>query len=180
MDTNGSEGKDTRTSHEARLAIVEKHVRRENQHDLEGVMATFGENAGYHDEPWSERHEGRDSVRAYYEGLLRALPDLRIDVQQRHVTDEHVILEVVISGTHIGAWRGLPGTGRHVEFPLCAVYAFDDQGKLAWERIYYDRATVLQQIGIFRDPDHGLGRILTPLTHPAIVARALARKLRQR
>jgi steroid delta-isomerase-like uncharacterized protein len=180
MNANDSEGKDTHTSHKERLAIVEKHVQQENQHDLDGVMATFGENAEYHDEPWSEHHEGRDGVRAYYEGLLHALPDLHIDVQQRHVTDEHVILEVVISGTHIGAWRGLPGTGRHVEFPLCAVYAFDDQGKLAWERIYYDRATVLQQLGIFRNPDSGLGRVLTPLAHPVTIARALARKLRLR
>jgi steroid delta-isomerase-like uncharacterized protein len=91
---------------------VEEHIQQENQHDLDGIMATFGENAWYDNEPVGEHHDGRDSVRAYYEDLLQALPDFHIDIHQRHVTDEHVILEVTISGTHKGNWRGLPGTGR--------------------------------------------------------------------
>jgi len=35
----------------ARIAIVEKHVRLENAHDLEGVLSTFGDTARYDDEP---------------------------------------------------------------------------------------------------------------------------------
>jgi hypothetical protein len=35
------------------------------------------------------------------------------------------VLEVTIRGTHLGPWRGLPATARRMEFPLCAVYAFD-------------------------------------------------------
>jgi steroid delta-isomerase-like uncharacterized protein len=162
------------------VTVVEEHVQRENQHDLDGIMATFGDDAWYDDESWGEHHDGRDGVRAYYEDLLRALPDLRIDVERRHVTDEHVILEVVISGTHTGPWRGLPGTGRRVKFPLCAVYAFDEDEKLAGERIYYDRATVLRQLGIFHEPNRGLGRLLTPLTHPLTTARAVWRTVRER
>ena len=50
----------------ARLKIVDEHVRLENQHDLDGIMATFGGTAHYDDEPWGEQHEGRDGVRAYY------------------------------------------------------------------------------------------------------------------
>lgn len=180
MPPNDGVDEETTVSRDARLAVVEEHVQQENQHDLDGIMATFGEDAWYDDEPWGEHHDGRDGVRAYYEDLLRALPDLHIDIQRRHVTAEHVVLEVVISGTHTGQWRGLPGTGRHVEFPLCAVYAFDDRNKLAGERIYYDRATVLRQLGIFRNPDRGLGRVLTPLAHPVTIARALARSIRRR
>lgn len=180
MKANDSGTEGTPASREERLALVEEHVLQENQHDLDGIMATFGEEPWYDDEPWGEHHEGADGVRAYYEDLLRALPDLRIDIQRRHVTHEHVILEVSIRGTHTGVWRGLPGTGRQVEFPLCAVYAFDDQNKLAGERIYYDRATVLRQLGIFRDPNRGLGRILTPLAHPVTIIRALTRSIRKR
>lgn len=180
MSTTDSGPEETRASRDARLAVVEEHVQAENQHNLDGIMGTFGDGAWYDDEPWAEHHDGREGVRAYYEGLLRAVPDLHIDVQQRHVTAEHVILEVIITGTHTGPWRGLPGTGRRVEFPLCAVYAFDDQDRLTGERIYYDRATILRQLGIFRDPDRGLGRVLTPLTHPVTIARALIRSIRQR
>jgi steroid delta-isomerase-like uncharacterized protein len=110
--------------------------------------------------------------------LLRALPDLHIDVHQRHVTDDHVILETTISGTHEGNWREFPGTGREVEFDTCAVFAFDDQNELAGERIYYDRASLLRQLGIFHDPERGIGQVLTPLTHPVTFVRALARNVR--
>ena len=159
-----------------RLALVKEHVRLENAHDLDGIMGTFGADARYDDEPWSEHHLGRDQVRSYYQTLLKAAPDLNIDVQKQHVTDDAVILEVVISGTHRGPWRGLPATGRRLEFPLCGVYSFGADGKLAGERIYYDRATVLRQLGVFREPTTLAGRILTPLAHPITVARALFRR----
>lgn len=86
-------------------------------------------------------------------------------------------LEVRTSGTHLGPWRGLPPTGRPVSFPLCGLYTFDEDGKLAGERIYYDRGYVLQQVGLFRDPQSLLGRLEILLAHPVTVARAYARKL---
>ena len=168
----------SRTSREERLAIVEEHVEQENRHDIDGIMSTFGESPWYDNEPVDEHHDGRGGVRTHYEDLLRALPDLHIDVHQRHVTDDHVILETTVTGTHEGNWRGLPGTGRAVEFDACAVFAFDDQEKLAGERLYYDRATLLRQLGILHDPERGLGQILTPLAHPVTFARALVRSIR--
>jgi steroid delta-isomerase-like uncharacterized protein len=162
----------------ARIARVEEHVRLENEHDLEGVMQTYAESARYDDEPYDEHHHGSGEVRLYYERLMRALPDLRIEIQRRHATDEVVILECIIGGTHLGEWRGLPATGRRVRFPLCAVYTFDGD-RLAGEKIYYDRATVLRHVGVFHEPDTRLGRILTALTHPLTMLRAIARMARR-
>jgi len=130
----------------ARMALLDQHIRLENEHDLEGVLATFGYSAHYDDEAWGEHYEGSSGVRQFYKQLMKALPDLQIDVQRRHVTDEAILVEVVIRGTHLGEWRGLPATGRRVEFPLCGVYTFDAEERLAGERIYYDRATVLRQL----------------------------------
>jgi len=164
----------------ARIAIVEQHIRHENEHDLEAVLRTFGEGARYDDEPWSEHYEGRDGVRQFYAQLMNALPDLVIEVQRRHVAEDAILVEVIIRGTHLGAWRGLPATGRRVEFPLCGVYTFDAENRLAGEKIYYDRGTVLRQLGVFHEPTSGLGQICTLATHPITVARALARKLLRR
>lgn len=161
----------------ARMALVEQHIRLENEHDLEGVLRTFGDAARYDDEPWGEHFEGRSGVRQFYEQLMKALPDLEIEVQRRHVTADAILVEVVIRGTHLGGWRGLPATGRRVEFPLCGVYTFDDADRLAGEKIYYDRGTVLRQLGVFHEPQSALGRISILATHPATIVRALARKL---
>jgi steroid delta-isomerase-like uncharacterized protein len=161
----------------ARMAIVEQHIRLENAHDLEGVLRTFGDTARYDDEAWDEHYEGADGVRQFYEQLMKALPDLEIEVQRQHFADDAILVEVVIRGTQLGEWRGLPATGRRVEFPLCGVYTFDADDRLAGEKIYYDRATVLGQVGVFHDPQSLLGQVCTFATHPVTVARAFGRKL---
>jgi steroid delta-isomerase-like uncharacterized protein len=160
-----------------RIAMVEEHIRLENAHDLEAVLKTFGDNARYDDEAWGEHYKDRAGVRLFYEQLMQALPDLQIEVQRQHVTDDAILVEVMIRGTHLGGWRGLPATGRRVEFPLCGVYTFDSGNRLAGEKIYYDRGTVLRQLGIFHEPESVLGRICTAATHPVTLARALGRKL---
>jgi steroid delta-isomerase-like uncharacterized protein len=111
---------------------------------------------------------------------MTALPDFEIDVQHRHVADDAVLVEVIIRGTHLGGWRGLPATGRRIEFPLCGVYTFDAGDRLAGEKIYYDRGTVLRQLGVFHEPPSVLGRICILMTHPITITRALARKLLRR
>jgi len=162
-----------------RVAIVEEHVRHENEHNLEGVIQTFGESARYDDEPWNQHYEGRERVRQFYEQLMSALPDLSIEIVRRHVAAETVVLEVVIRGTQLGPWRGLPATGRRVEVPLCGVYTFGADDLLAGERIYYDRAMVLRQLGVFHEPQTALGGIAILLTHPWTILQALARRLRR-
>jgi len=161
----------------ARIALVEKHVRLENEHQLEGVLGTFGDNAQYQDEAWGDSYAGRSGVRKYYEQLMAALPDLEIKIRQQHVTDDNILLEVLICGTHLGPWRGLPATGRRVEIPLCGVYTFDESDRLISERIYYDRATVLRQLGVFREPQTLLGRLGLLVTHPITIAGAFFRSL---
>jgi steroid delta-isomerase-like uncharacterized protein len=161
---------------QARIAVVDEHIRCENRHDLDGVMATFGTEARYDDEPWGDHRTGRDGVRSYYTELMRALPDLEIEVKNQHVASESLVLEVTIRGTHLGPWRGLPATGRLMEFPLCGVYSFDADDRLEGERIYYDRGVVLGQLGLFHEPSRGLGRVVTAFSHPVTIARAYLRR----
>jgi steroid delta-isomerase-like uncharacterized protein len=139
-------------------------------------MATFGTDARYDDEPWGDHRTGRDGVRSYYTELMRALPDLTIEVKNQHVASEGVVVEVTIRGTHLGPWRGLPATGRLIEFSLCGVYSFDANDRLAGERIYYDRGVVLGQLGLFHEPSRGLGRMVTAFSHPMTIARAYLRR----
>jgi steroid delta-isomerase-like uncharacterized protein len=164
----------------ARIALVEQHLQLENEHDLEAVLRTFGDTARYDDEAWGECFQGRNGVHRFYQQLMKALPDLEIEVQRRHVTDDAILVEVRIRGTHLGGWRGLPATGRRIDFPLCGVYTFDADDRLAGEKIYYDRGTVLTQLGVFREPQSVLGHICILATHPTTIARAFARKLIRR
>ena len=98
-------------------------------------------------------------------------------MQQRHSSEAAVILEVIIRGHHLGSWRGLPPTGRPIQFPLCGIYTFDDENRLAGEKIYYDRATVLRQLGVFHEPDRFWGRIHAFVMHPVTMAQIIGRMI---
>lgn len=133
----------------ARIRTVEEHIRCENLHDLDALMGTFSEAACYDVEPFGDHFVGRDAVRAFYAGILQIMPDLHIDVRHRYFASDALILEVTIRGSHSAEWMGVPATGKRLEFPLCAVYTFDAEDKLAGERIYFDRATILEQMGAY-------------------------------
>jgi len=66
----------------------------------------------------------------------------------RHVAEETVILDVMVLGTHAGTWRGIPPTGRRVEFPVCAIFTFDDEDRIQAEIAHYDRMTASNQLGV--------------------------------
>lgn len=157
------------------MALVEEHVRCENAHYLDGVLETFGATARYDDAPWDAHYEGLAGVKDFYSQLMRALPDLSIDIVRRHVAKETIVLEVMIRGTQLGMWRGLPATGRKVEIPLCGIYTFTNDDRLSGEKIYYDRATVLRQLGVFREPQTIGGRLGILLMHPWTLVKATLR-----
>ena len=109
--------------------------------------------------------------------MLQALPGLHLDVRRLHASTSAVIVEVIIRGRYLGPWRGLPATGSEIEIPLCGIFTFDDENRLAGEKIYYDRATLLRQLGLFHEPDSAVGRIGTVLMHPLTMARVVTRRL---
>ena len=132
----------------ARLAQVEEHARAENAHELDALVDTFGDRPFWDDRAGSERHDGRDGVRTYYAELFAGFPDFHFYVDRRHVAADAVIMEVTVHGTHTGTWKGIPPTGRHVSFPVCAVFTFDDTDRIEAETVYFDRLTVLTQLGV--------------------------------
>jgi hypothetical protein len=52
--------------------------------------------------------------------------------------------------------------------------------RLVCERVYFDSATVLRQLGIAHDPLTVTGRVATVLNHPVTVGRALLRQATSR
>ena len=152
---------------EERIKLVDEHVQAEVERDLEKIMRTWGEAPDFDDVPWDEKFKGRDGIREHYEELLTAFPDLDIIVHDRHVTDRLVILEVTVTGTHLGDWRDLPAMGKRMESRVCALYGFDEKGMLSLERTYYDKAKILEQLGIFQDPRTTTGKVMAAITPPS-------------
>ena len=132
----------------ARVQVVQEHLRLESLHDLDGLMQLFSPSALHHDAAAGEQRTEPGAIRAYHEELFRGFPDFRLDLTQTYATEEVVVLESSVSGTHQGEFKGVPATGKRFEIPVCGIYTFDENDRIAGEKIYYDRMTLLTQLGV--------------------------------
>lgn len=126
--------------------------------------------------------DGPDAVADAYRELSTAFPDMRFtDIEAGSLCHhgDRVILESRVQGTRRGHYRGLPPTGRWVDLPVVAIFEFDGPD-LVCERAYFDRISLLMQLGVARDPNTTAGRIATVLNHPMTVARAALHSRRAR
>jgi steroid delta-isomerase-like uncharacterized protein len=128
----------------ARIRLVEEHVRVENTRDIEATLGTFGRHP--HCVVNGENLYGHDSIRGFYESFFRAFPDLKVTVDQRHVSAEAITLEVTLTGTHLGTFGGIPASGRRIAIPLCAIFKFDEDERILGEWVYFDNALVMEQL----------------------------------
>jgi steroid delta-isomerase-like uncharacterized protein len=130
----------------ARIKIMDEHFRAENAHELDATMATLNETPQF--KLNNDEFGGQDSVRAFYASLFTAFPDLHFEVTRRYVSDEAIIVEATLSGTHQNEWSGIAATGRRVQLPFTGIFLFDENDRLAGERVYCDNALVLRQFGV--------------------------------
>ena len=134
---------------ERQREIVAKHIRGENEHDWAAVYDTFvqDDRAYYDVVPLGTRFKGIGGVRGFYESIAAALPDLHVNVISEFDVPGCSIREVVVTGTHKGKFAGVQPLGNAIRIEMAAFYTFDEgSGKLISERIYYDQASVVEQM----------------------------------
>src|SRR4051795_201066 len=138
-----------------REAIVRELLASENAHDYDVTLATF-EHPRYELVATGDVYDGEEAVRAYFAETRRAFPDQRNELIALHHSDDHVIVEVDVLGTHLGPLRALPPTGRAFRCRTCAHFVFDGD-RLLCERAYFDQLTVMRQLGLAHDSRRSRG-----------------------
>jgi steroid delta-isomerase-like uncharacterized protein len=161
-----------------REAIVIEHMESENRHEYDVTIATF-EHPRYELIGTGDVYDGAEEVARYFEETRTAFPDQENELISLHHSDDAVIVEAWVRGTHLGPYRGLPPTGRKWEMRFVAVFVFEED-RLMCERVYFDANTVLRQLGIAHDPLSLTGRIATVFNHPVTIGQALVRQLARR
>ena len=96
--------------------------------------------------PTGQVYDGDDEVLAYHRNQRTAFPDQRHENVRHHVADDAVISEFDLLGTNLGAFYGLPPTGKAFSVPVVAVFFFEGD-RIVNERVYLDSASMLTQIG---------------------------------
>ncbi|HSD23254.1 MAG TPA: ester cyclase [Solirubrobacterales bacterium] len=158
-----------------REEIVREHMESENRHEFDVTLDTF-DHPRYELIATGEVHDGPGEVSAYFEETRRAFPDQRNELVALHHSDDAVLVEAIIRGTHRGPLRSLPPTGREFELRILAMFVFEED-RLLCERVYFDQLTVLEQLGIARDPTSLSGRLETLIGHPWTIGRGVVRQV---
>src|SRR4051795_7433588 len=158
-----------------REELVRRHIEAENAADYETALATF-QHPRYEYVATEEVYDGAEEVMAHWRELDRAFPDQEIEIVALHTADDAMLMEAVARATHTGPFRGLPPTGRRFEQQFLAIFVFEDDA-LVCERVYYDTASLLQQLGIARDAATLTGRLETAATHPLTISRGIVRRV---
>jgi steroid delta-isomerase-like uncharacterized protein len=163
-----------------REAAVREHMESENRHDFDTTIGTF-DHPRYELIATGDVHDGEAEVRAYFEETRTAFPDQRNEPLAMHHADDAVLVEFMLHGTHRGPLRGLPATGRSFECRMCALFLFEPGGDgIVNERVYFDQATIMRQLGVAHDPQSIAGRVTTALSHPVTIGGAILGRLRKR
>jgi steroid delta-isomerase-like uncharacterized protein len=160
---------------DSREALVREHMDSENRHEFDVTLETF-DHPRYELIGTGDVFDGPEAVAGYFEETRTAFPDQRNELIALHHSDDAVIVEANLYGTHDGPYRGLPPTGRKFEMRFCALFIFEED-RLVCERVYFDSGTVLRQLGIARDPLSLTGKLATVVNHPLTIGRAVARQV---
>jgi steroid delta-isomerase-like uncharacterized protein len=132
------------------LAEFQRHRDAEIRRDLDAVIYTFVDDCYLETVALGARSEGRKATRVAYESYFTAFPDFDSDYQGFASGDAVVVGWGVLSGTSGGEWLGLAPTGGHFAVRFTNVATFRD-GRMAGESLYFDLATLCEQVGFSLD-----------------------------
>lgn len=159
---------------QAMCEVWDAHTRAEfGEHNLDHTMATMTADPFVHHVPVITGGVGREQVRHFYGTYFIPCQgaDTEITFLSRTVSENRIVDELVHKFTHTidMPWLlpGVPPTGKHVELGVIVVVQFED-GKIKGERIYWDHASLLVQVGLLdpqKVPAWG-GEVATQLVDP--------------
>lgn len=139
-------------------SVFDAHVKHEFvEHDVDATMRTMAQQPDLLHLPTLAGGRGFDQVRSFYGTYFvgKWPADTKVEQVSRTVGQEQVVDELLVSFTHDirldFMLPGIPPTGKHVEMPVVVVMKFAG-GKIAYEHIYWDQASLLVQVGLL-DPN---------------------------
>ncbi len=135
------------------LRLWDEHIRGEfMDQDTELSLSTMVEDASVLTVPTGWGGKSKAELKSLYrDEFIPSIPPSWTHITtDKVVTDDYIVDEARIQLVHSQQmdWflPGIPPTGKPIEFDIVLIVQFRD-GKMAAERIYWDQATVLRQIG---------------------------------
>lgn len=118
-----------------------------NRHDMESAARNAVDNFTYKDRAQGIEMNSRQEFIDYLEGWISAFSDARISDPTYIDGGDKVVAIWTAYGTNDGPFGDFPATGKKIETPICEILHFNEEGKMVSGELYYDRMTMLEQLG---------------------------------
>jgi len=127
-------------------ATVRRMYEQINAGDLDGFAGHLADDVVEHEE-LPGLAPTKDGIVTFFRAQLAAFPDMRMDVADIIAAGDKVVARVWYTGTHSGAFMGMPPTGERVDAQLIDIFRFGDDGLVLEHWGVMDQLTMLQQLG---------------------------------
>ena len=129
----------------ANHALWLDHARAENRRELDRLLATLHDECEYEVVPMRQKWRGKEEVRAFYQGLWSAIPDVKLTLLHRVDAEDCVVEESEVSGRMQGPLFGIEATGTALRYRVVIFFPVRDD-LFTGERIYFDVAELARQV----------------------------------
>jgi steroid delta-isomerase-like uncharacterized protein len=133
------------------IAVLERFIEEViNQGHLDAADEIVEENFVELD-PLPGQRQGRDGLKEVIGMMRAAFPDIHWVADETIAAGEKVVTRFTWTGTHRGAFLGIPATGRKVAVKGVVIDRLSG-GKMADSRILMDTLGMMQQLGVVPTP----------------------------
>ena len=93
---------------------------------------------------------GPQAMKEHVSGWLMSFPDLHFSIEQTIAERDHVVSQLVMEGTHQGAWMGISPTGKKLQIRMITIHRIAN-GKIAEDWVLVESLGFFQQLGVLPD-----------------------------
>jgi steroid delta-isomerase-like uncharacterized protein len=133
-------------STESRLALLDRHLRAENERSMEDTLATLTPDCVFEDLAMGRTYTGHDGAAEYYRIWWEAFEPTVTPERLFWTQDGQAIAETRWRGWHHGTFLAIEPTRRKIDVPVAIFVTFGEDDLMAGERFYYDLATIRRQL----------------------------------
>ena len=119
---------------------------------------------------------GPQAIKEHVAGWIASFPDLRFSIEQMLSEGDRVVMQLLMEGTHQGAWLGVPASGKKIQIRMFTIHRVV-QNKIVEDWVLVESLGFFQQLGIVPNTADLVGNFLRqqegtgfPLTNPLITS----------
>ena len=102
---------------------------------------------------------GPEAIKEHVAGWIASFPDLSFSIEQMLSEGDRVVTQLLMEGTHQGAWLGIPASGKKMQIRMFTIHRVL-QSKIVEDWVLVESLGVFQQLGVVPDTADLVGNFL--------------------